>query len=237
MYGNGFWLGMIKKVFFDLDRTLWDFETNSELVLKELYVDFNLKDYIPSVEDFLNTYRQKNNALWALYRKGCLDSRVLKQKRFYETFLAYGIDKQELAQNFGKIYLEKLALKKQLFPGAIKLLNYLIGKYALYILTNGFQEVQIKKIVNIGLDKYFKQIFTSDTIGYQKPQPAFFEFVLKQVDEAPEYCIMIGDDLDTDIMGAKRCGIKGIYFNVNKIPHDETVDYEVDNLLAIKKIL
>jgi len=228
---------MIKKVFFDLDRTLWDFETNSELVLKELYVDFNLKDYIPSVEDFLNTYRQKNNALWALYRKGCLDSSVLKQKRFYETFLAYGIDKQELAQNFGKIYLEKLALKKQLFPGAIKLLNYLIEKYALYILTNGFQEVQIKKIVNIGLDKYFKQIFTSDTIGYQKPQPAFFEFVLKQVDEAPEYCIMIGDDLDTDIMGAKRCGIKGIYFNVNKIPHDETVDYEVDNLLAIKKIL
>ncbi|HIE15567.1 MAG TPA: noncanonical pyrimidine nucleotidase, YjjG family [Bacteroidales bacterium] len=200
---------MIKKVFFDLDRTLWDFETNSELVLKELYVDFNLKDYIPSVEDFLNTYRQKNNALWALYRKGCLDSSVLKQKRFYETFLAYGIDKQELAQNFGKIYLEKLALKKQLFPGAIKLLNYLIEKYALYILTNGFQEVQIKKIVNIGLDKYFKQIFTSDTIGYQKPQPAFFEFVLKQVDEAPEYCIMIGDDLDTDIMGAKRCGIKG----------------------------
>lgn len=237
MYGNGFWLRMIKKVFFDLDRTLWDFETNSELVLKELYVDFNLKDYIPSVEDFLNTYRQKNNALWALYRKGCLDSSVLKQKRFYETFLAYGIDKQELAQNFGKIYLEKLALKKQLFPGAIKLLNYLIEKYALYILTNGFQEVQIKKIVNIGLDKYFKQIFTSDTIGYQKPQPAFFEFVLKQVDEAPEYCIMIGDDLDTDIMGAKRCGIKGIYFNVNKIPHDETVDYEVDNLLAIKKIL
>jgi len=104
---------MISTIFFDLDRTLWDFETNSEVTLRQLYTDFNLKEFIPSQETFLSTYKEKNNALWALYRKGCLDSNILKQRRFYETFLVYGIDKPELAQTFGRLYLEKLATQKQ----------------------------------------------------------------------------------------------------------------------------
>ena len=155
---------MISTIFFDLDRTLWDFETNSEVTLRQLYTDFNLKEFIPSQEAFLSTYREKNEALWALYRKGCLDSNILKQKRFYETFLEYGTDKPELAQTFGKTYLEKLATQKQLFPGTIELLDYLLPKYPLYILTNGFKEVQHKKLENINLKKYFTGIFTSDEI-------------------------------------------------------------------------
>ncbi|MCD6366622.1 MAG: YjjG family noncanonical pyrimidine nucleotidase [Bacteroidales bacterium] len=228
---------MISTIFFDLDRTLWDFETNSEVTLRQLYSDFNLKKFIPSQEVFLSTYREKNKALWALYRKGCLDSNVLKQKRFYETFLAYGIDKPELAQTFGRAYLEKLATQKQLFPGTIELLDYLFPKYPLYILTNGFKEVQHKKLKNINLKKYFTGIFTSDEIGYPKPNPEFFSFVLDKISAKPEHCIMVGDDLQTDILGAKNMSIKGIYFNPDEKPHQEIVDYEITRLLEIKKIL
>ena len=228
---------MIKKIFFDLDRTLWDFETNSEIVLRKLYRTFNLHTFIPSEEAFLKTYRKKNEALWALYRKGCLNSDVLKQKRFYETFLVYGIDKPELAQAFGKQYLNQLAEQKQLFPGTVELLNYLHPQYDLYILTNGFREVQLNKLKNIGLNHYFTTIFTSDTIGFVKPMPEFFTYVLNAVKAKPAECVMVGDDLQADILGAKHAGISGIYFNPNKIPHQEKVDYEVSSLLEISKIL
>ena len=228
---------MISTIFFDLDRTLWDFETNSEVTLRQLYTDFNLKEFIPSQETFLSTYKEKNNALWALYRKGCLDSNILKQRRFYETFLVYGIDKPELAQTFGRLYLEKLATQKQLFPGTIELLDYLSPKYPLYILTNGFKEVQHKKLENINLKKYFTGIFTSDEIGFPKPNSGFFAFVLKKTKMTPDRCIMIGDDLDADILGAKQSGIKGIYFNPNRREHTEIVDYEVTCLTEIKEIL
>ncbi len=228
---------MIEKVFFDLDRTLWDFETNSAVTLRQLFVDFKLSEFIPSEKEFLKTYREKNEALWALYRKGCLDSKILKQKRFYETFLVYGIDKPELAQTFGKTYLEVLATQKQLFSGTIELLEYLVPAYPLYILTNGFKQVQHNKLRNIGLDKYFSAVFTSDEIGVPKPNPEFFSFVLDKISAKPEHCIMVGDDLQADILGAKNMGIKGIYFNPDKKPHQEIVDYEITCLLEIKKIL
>lgn len=228
---------MIKKVFFDLDRTLWDFETNSEIVLRELYKVFNLQAFIPSQKAFLETYREKNEALWALYRKGCLNSDILKQKRFYETFLEYGTDKPELAQAFGKEYLEQLANQKHLFPGTVEILDYLLPKYDLYILTNGFKEVQYRKLKNIGLDSYFKAVFTSDTIGYVKPMPAFFSYVIDAVRVKPVECVMVGDDLQADILGAKQVGISGIYFNPNKSPHREKIDHEISALMEISKIL
>ena len=228
---------MISTIFFDLDRTLWDFETNSEITLRLLYDDFYLQKFIPTIEIFLSTYRQKNEELWALYRKGCLDSSILKEKRFYETFLAFDTDKPELAQQFGKKYLEVLATQKQLFPGTIEILDYLTPKYKLFILTNGFKEVQHKKLENINLKKYFTGIFTSDEIGYPKPKPEFFSFVVKKVATTPDRCIMVGDDLQADILGAKQSGIKGIYFNPNHKKHQEIVDYEVTCLSEIKDIL
>ena len=227
----------LNTIFFDLDRTLWDFETNSEITLRQLYNDFHLQKFIPTIEKFLSTYHKKNEELWALYRKGHLDSNILKEKRFYETFLAYGIDKPELAQQFGKKYLEVLATQKQLFPGTLEILNYLTPKYQLFILTNGFKEVQHKKLEHINLKKYFTGIFTSDEIGYPKPKPEFFSFVLKKAAITPDSCIMVGDDLQADILGAKQLGIKGIYFNPNNKKHKEIVDYEVTCLTEIKEIL
>ena len=224
----------ITDIFFDLDRTLWDFDQNAHTTLVELC---NLNNLKIDTEDFIKRYSINNEKLWGLYRENKISKETLRSKRFKLTLADFSIDNDDLAIKLGYEYLAKCPLKKALFPYTFEILNYLQKKYKLHIITNGFEEVQHIKLNASGLSSFFQKIITSEKANVKKPDPKIFDYALNLVGAKPENTIMIGDDLPVDIIGAKKIGINQIYFNPNKEKHIEIIDYEISSLLEIKRIL
>ncbi|SFT55666.1 putative hydrolase of the HAD superfamily [Lishizhenia tianjinensis] len=206
----------IKHVFFDLDRTLWDFEKNSEVALFELHDNFELAKHAISPEDFVKKYRAINNNYWKRYRKGYCTKEELRVGRFKDSFTALGINllKEKHLNEAGDFYISRAPYQKELFPNTLEMLKTLkewgIKKH---IITNGFSEVQYIKLSNCGLIEYFDVIVCSDEFGQNKPHPSIFEHALKQAGAQAHESIMIGDDLHVDVLGAQAVGIEGVLFD------------------------
>jgi putative hydrolase of the HAD superfamily len=227
-----------KHIFFDLDHTLWDFERNSRETLEELFEIYSLKQYgINAFEDFLTIYKQVNDEKWDLYRKGLLTKATLRATRFYDTLLRFEVDHPELAAEIDHEYISRSPHKTNLFPHAIEVLGYLSEKYQLHIITNGFSEVQDIKITKSGLQPFFTHRITSETVGVNKPDPVIFRHALKLAGAKRTESIMIGDNLDVDIIGARRVGLDQVYFNPDKKAHGEKVTFEILNLSELKSFL
>ncbi len=227
-----------KHIFFDLDRTLWDFEKNSEATFNDLYLIYNIEEILGcKFTEFFNNYKIHNIALWELYRKGEIKKDFLSLNRFLYTLNDFGNNNLALAQNLAKDYIAISPQKNLLFPHTIETLDFLKDKYQLHIITNGFIEVQYKKIKNSGLEKYFSNTITSEEAGVQKPAKHIFDYSLQKANAMPNESIMIGDDLQTDILGAKNAGIDQIFFNIDNISHNEEITHEIDSLIKIIDIL
>ncbi|MEI6695341.1 MAG: YjjG family noncanonical pyrimidine nucleotidase [Bacteroidota bacterium] len=227
-----------KHVFFDLDRTLWDFDTNSLETIKDLYNIYNIKTILNC--DFLSfhtTYIKYNTQLWDAYRKAEIKKEFLSVQRFLLTLNDFGCNDLTLASKMAKDYIHLSPLKSLLFPYTLEVLDFLKDKYCLHIITNGFVEVQYRKIKNAGLEKYFTHAITSEEAGFQKPDKQIFEFSLEKAGAKAEESIMIGDDLKIDILGAKQIGIDQIFFNPSGIQHNEVITFEIDSLKQIFEIL
>jgi len=224
-------------LFFDLDRTLWDFEANTSEVLKEIYNEFRLKIYFGDFFTFSRVYHEINSDLWEKYSKGIITKDVLKWSRFYKTLFQYNCDDIELAKKLGDIYVEKSPLKTVLYPNTSETLAKLKHKYKQYVLTNGFKEVQHIKVKCCDLEKYFERVFTSEEVGKMKPSEIFFNYVLSELQVKPENCLMIGDDVKADIEGARNCKIDQVLFNPQKIKTDCSPNFEISNLKELLLIL
>ena len=228
----------IKHIFFDLDRTLWDFEKNSQDTLIQLVKDFNLiTKGVDNAENFINKYKIHNERLWALYRKDEIKKEELRSRRFRLVLEEYAINDKQLAEDFGMAYVTDSPLKTRLFPFTIETLSYLCKKYRLHIITNGFQEVQHIKLAKSDLLQYFETITTSEQVGFKKPDSQIFKYAIDSSGAKIDESIMIGDDLDVDIIGAKRFGMKQIYFNPNKEQHEEQLTFEIDCLSRLMYLL
>mgnify|MGYP000106080760 CR=1 FL=1 len=174
---------MYKHIFFDLDRTLWDFEKNSHEVLNDLYFKYNLLSRgIVSVEDFIKRYKVNNEKLWDLYRQNKIEKEKLRDERFRVTLEEYNIHDDKLASQIGLDYIEQCPLKTNLFPFVHSTLSFLKDRYELHIITNGFEEVQFKKLKNNNLLDYFNQVITSEQVGYKKPSKEIFNYSNEQTD-------------------------------------------------------
>jgi len=227
-----------KHIFFDLDRTLWDFEKNALEAYTEIYKNFKLKELgIPSIEEFVKSYLHHNEILWALYREGKIEKVYLKARRFELTLQDFGIDDPALAREIGEDYVTISPQKTNLFPHAHEILTYLKDKYPLHIITNGFAEVQDNKLMNSKLDQYFQYIITSEAAGCKKPTRCIFEYALEKVGTSAGECVMIGDDFEVDIIGATRNGIDAIFFNPQKVVHNGGATFEIRDLIELKAIL
>jgi len=224
-------------VFFDLDRTLWDFEANALDTFHEMYDKHYLNTIFPDFNTFNETYRKHNKALWEAYRNGKIKKEILKYKRFQLTLEEFGVYDEAMAKKLGEDYVSLSATKTKLFPDTHATLTYLQEKYDLFIITNGFHEVQLKKIHNCNLDKYFKKIITSEKVGAQKPHAEIFHFALEQAGTIADQSLMIGDDMEGDIKGAKSVGMDQVFFNPNYKTHNEKVSYEIHALRELQEIL
>ena len=228
----------MKHIFFDLDRTLWDFEKNSHTTLLELIFQFNLTEKgIDAPESFIQKYKIHNAKLWDLYREDKINKEELRSKRFLMALAEYGIDDKNLAEQFGLAYIKQSPLQTNLFPFSHEVLSYLKNKYTLHIITNGFEEVQYIKLAAADLKQYFDVVITSEKVGVKKPNAKIFEFALEQANAKAEQSIMIGDDLVVDVLGAEKAGMQGIYFNPNKEGHNEEVVHEIFCLSELMTLL
>jgi putative hydrolase of the HAD superfamily len=226
-----------KHIFFDLDRTLWDFEQNMRKTLCDIYDKHNLNEFISNHDIFIDTFARHNDRLWAQYQNGQMKKEILRYKRFEVTLNDFGIKNRVLAEVIGQEYIDESPKKTILVPHTIEVLDYLQNKYKLHIITNGFNEVQFTKLKLCGLEKYFDKVVTSEISGYHKPRPEAFGYPLSSANAKKSESIMIGDDLTMDIKGARDFGMDQIYYNPMAIPHNEEITHEIKSLIEIKEIL
>lgn len=225
-------------LFFDLDHTLWDFDTNSKETLTDLFEKHSLKDELKvEVKDFVMTYLRINEEKWKLYRKGLINKERLRKERFFETFSNFGLRDEKFSHQFEVEYIDLCPHKTTLIPHSLELLDYLKDKYQLHIITNGFSEIQDIKLSKSGLKPYFDKIVSSDEVGVNKPGAAIFIESLKWAGATRKESLMIGDNLGADIIGARNCGIDQVYFNPESIFHEEKVSYEISHLKELEEIL
>ena len=223
----------IKHIFFDLDHTLWDFDKNSELAFERI-----LNNYFPNIDvkDFINVYVTINQSCWKLYQKDKITHQELRYKRLKDTF---DILKQEISDKQIDIisdeYIEFLPDFNHLFDDAIEVLDFLSQNYKLHIITNGFAEVQYKKLNNSNISHYFETITNSELAGAKKPNPIIFEHALSVANAQKNESIMIGDCLDADVNGALDFGIEAIFFNPNQIKVIQSIN-QIINLAELKKL-
>ena len=226
----------IKHIFFDLDRTLWDFEMNSRETLEELYLELLAAQTTVTADEFIKIYHKHNERLWSEYRKGSIKKEVLRWKRFQMTFKELGIVNNALAQQFDEAYITRSPHKTNLFPGTIETLVYLNKHYQLHIITNGFLETQSLKIDNAGITPFIQHMTTSEEAGHQKPAPGAFEYSLNKTGAKVNNSVMVGDDLEIDIIGAANVGMKQVFFNPERQKQNFKPTWEIATLSEMKNI-
>ena len=229
---------MYKNLFIDLDDTLWDTYNNNKKSLEEVYNEFSLNRYYTSFEVFFEVFHPINTQLWDQYRDGLIDKKTLTINRFLHLLEPAGCATQQAALEFNQSFLMHSSEKTGLIAGAIELLEYLKPRYKMHIISNGFREVQYKKIENAGLSSYFDQIVLSEDAGVNKPNPLIFDLALKQAEAKREETLMIGDSWEADMQGAYNAKIDQLWFNPNKISSKQfEPTYMVESLLEITSIL
>lgn len=225
-----------KHLFFDLDNTLWDFKANAREAFHGIFSRLGLHERM-DIDRFLDTYERHNEYLWTEYRKGKMKKDYLRTERMILTFREMGIDDPDLPQITGDLYMQEAPQKANLFPGVHETLKYLGERYKMYILTNGFAEVQLRKINSSNLQTYFTKVFMAEMVGYQKPDRRFFEYAIKSVHAHKNECLMIGDDPEADIRGAYHAGIDQVYFNTGNKPCAIEPTWVIDSIAALRDIL
>lgn len=225
-------------VFFDLDHTLWDYETNSKIALRDLYQQYNLASLgCCEFEKFYQGFVTINNAIWDQYDRGLIGKDVIRLERFHRVLKHAGLDNYDLSLKFSGDYISESPKMPHLVPHAKEILDYLSDKYSLYIITNGFEEIQGQKLASSGITGYFKGVVTSARAGYKKPQREIFDFALSENQFGSHESIMIGDNLLTDIAGARNASVDSVFYNPYRIEHQDEVTYEISHLKELENIL
>lgn len=225
-------------IFFDLDRTLWDFNTNSRLALEIIFDEFELVEFFSNKLFFISRFEYHNSKLWRAYYQERVSKEELIYRRFYLCIKEAGHDNLSLSKEIGQFYLDTSATQTKLIPHTKEILEYLSKKdYKLHIITNGFNEVQHKKLKNSEIYNYFDKIICSEDAGATKPNSKIFTYACQEINQDKKNCIMIGDDITADIKGAINFGMDNIYLNSDYRYNKIKPDNEINSLLEIKNLL
>jgi putative hydrolase of the HAD superfamily len=225
----------IEHVFFDLDHTLWDFEKNSDLTFQKVFTINNIDTDIAS---FLEVYKPLNFEYWKLYREEKVTKEELRYGRLKKTFDAINyVISDEMIDVIADQYITCLADFNYLFDGTFEILDYLKGKYKLHIITNGFEEIQSKKMISSNIYHYFDKVITSESVGVKKPNSKVFTYALDLAKADKENSIMIGDNIEADINGALKVGMKAIHCNFENEIVKSNEFISITSLLEIKQYI
>lgn len=227
-----------KNLFFDLDDTLWSFSANARDTFEEMYDRYGLNAFFDSFEHFYSLYQRRNTELWEEYGNGQITKDELNRRRFLYPLEAVGAGDSALAKAYSDGFFSVIPTKSRLMPHAVEVLEALAPQYNLYILSNGFRELQYRKMCSAGIDSYFKKVILSDDIGLLKPAPQLFHFALSATQSELRESLMIGDSWDADIAGARGVGMDHAFYNVSgrtEFPFKPT--YLLNDLKELMQIL
>jgi putative hydrolase of the HAD superfamily len=228
----------MKHLFFDLDRTLWDFDKNSEAALSILYDELDLGNDLRSFQSFHTKYKKVNADLWYQYATGKITKDVLRIKRFRDTFAHFDVKIEGLSEKMADGYVNLSPYQTQLLPHTIETLEHLKKEdFQLHIITNGFKEVQAIKLDKSGLLPYFDVILCSEEVGANKPSRIVFDTALSMANATVPTSIMIGDSYEADVVGAENAGLRAILFDPERNHREGTHKWHIDSLDKIPEIL
>lgn len=203
-----------------------------------MYDKYNFNRYFNSFEHYYELYEGYNLQLWDKYTHNKITKDELNQARFTYPLQVVGVNDETLVNQYKDNYFKVINTKSRLMPYAKELLEYLYPKYNLYIISNGFKELQESKMKASGIDKYFKKIILSSDIEVMKPYPEIFHFALSATQSELKESLMIGDNWNADITGAKNVGMDQMFYNVtHKKDFDFTPTFIVEHLKDVQRYL
>lgn len=230
-----------KDLFIDFDDTLYDTRGNAIISLAELFEWAGLDRWFDDANEFYDAYWKANVKLWTQYAKGEIERDYLIVERFRRPLsLRMPNPTKEYCLEISDKFLELCSCKPGLIDGARELVEYLKAKgYRLHICSNGFHEVQYKKLTACGLIDFFDTIVLSEDAGANKPSAQFYDYALKVSGAKRETTLMIGDNYEGDVLGAIASGIDAMLFRRwdKSFQPAPTVRYTVDTLPEITTIL
>ena len=197
-----------------------------------------MKKYnVDPTEELIHRYHLINKKYWELFEQGKIEKSKLLVQRFDEFFNTLGYDNID-SEQVNKDYFEILSSVPFEIDGAYEFLEEASKNYEIYIITNGAVQVQSKRLSKVNVTKFFKKIYMSEAIGYQKPDVRYFEYVLKDLNlENKKDAVIIGDSISSDIQGGINIGIDTIWYNPSKKTSHVKSTYEVKNYQEILLIL
>ena len=225
---------MIKTVFLDIDDTLLDFHRAEALAIRTALRRFGIE---PSEEN-IKRYSQLNRYCWEQFEKGEMSRESVLTTRFEMLFSEMGVDFS--ADEAQRIYENELGSYHFYIDGAEEMLEKIYRDYDLYITTNGIKIVQSRRIADSGIGKYFKDIFISEEMGFNKPQKEYFDFIFEKIGGVDkDSSIVVGDSLSSDIQGGINAGIKTCWYNPKGLPLKKNItpDYIISDIKELPKLL
>lgn len=203
-------------LFFDLDDTLWDFQANAYEALMDVFIQNDLSRYFTNFDQFYELYEPKNKNLWELYGEGEITKDFLSVERFSHPLRFAGLHNKSFARLLNIQFLQIMPTKTKLIPHAEEVLEELRAhNYGMTIVSNGFRDVQYDKLRNSGLIHYFDTIVLSEEVGFMKPDGRFFQYALQKSTTHINEVLLIGDNYEADIVGARQFGIDALHFDRN----------------------
>lgn len=229
---------MYKHLFFDLDHTLWDFDRNSAECIAELFDTFQLADLgISSAAEFSRHFIAINRQLWADYDKNLIEHGYIRKHRFPMVFRALGVDESAVHVDLNAEYLRLLPRKSHLLDSARDVLDYLKGRYTMHIITNGFAEIQATKMESSEIAHYFTHVITSENANAKKPDPLVFQYAMEISGTNARESLMIGDNYEADILGAKSVRLDTVFYNPEGVVVDDKPTYDIRHWTELMAIL
>ena len=219
---------------FDADDTLFNFKESEQRAFAKTLEQIGFQK---SVADVYQTYVLESEKLWQGVEQGIYSKNFLKTERFRRTFQFHQLDFS--AEKAGQLYLEILPETCILMEGALEICKDLSEHSTLGIITNGFEIVQTKRLRGSLLAPYIKFMVVSEQCGYIKPDVRFFEYTAQQVPGFDhQRTLVVGDRLETDILGANLFGVDSCWLNPNGKSADQIQPrYEIQNLFQLRDLL
>ena len=228
----------IKAVLFDVDDTLFDRKLAQKkvcnLIVEQLPRVFKALKMARIQEAFLKSDQISTD----MFNSGA-SSEGLRDKRSRLFLQLLGI-KEEYAAMVTELYVRDYPLMNSPIDGAIPVVKKLSRKFTVGVVSNGFPDVQFRKLETMGLNDLFSCIVLSEVIGIRKPDPTIFQKAASLIQIKPTECLYVGDSYAYDVIGAKNAGMQACWLNPELLkPQDETIkaDFIISKLKELPMLL
>ena len=205
---------MIRAVLFDLDDTLFDHRRSARAALEAVHRDHAAELDFAELERHHGIYLEEMHLEVLAGRIGLDDAR---RERFRKVFRALGVtldaaDVDAVASAYRGGYMSA----RRALDGAASLLAALRPHARIAIVTNNLLQEQQDKLAHCGLAPLVDVLIASEDVGVSKPDPRIFRIALDRAGVEPSEAVMVGDAWENDVAGARRAGIRAVWFNPDR---------------------